>query len=182
MELGTRGTGRTIKLLVEGNSSMWTEIIMMDSGRMIRRTGMEFTFIPTDPGIRAIGKMTTKMDMEKSSGLMEAHIMENTKRAKSTVRGFIDGRTQATTKANGLTTKSMGKAFTTGWTEESTKGTGSIIRCMGKESILGPTAENTTVNTKRIRSTVSGHTHGPTVRNTSGNGGTAKGMVEVLFN
>ena len=54
-------------------------ILMTETGKMIKRMVMEFTFIRMERNTRVNGKMISKKDTAKKYGLMEVYMMGNGK-------------------------------------------------------------------------------------------------------
>ena len=66
-----KDNGALIKQMVKVNFGMQTETSTKVCGKMIRLTGMVSTFMSMALNMKAIGKMTYRMDKEWRAGKME---------------------------------------------------------------------------------------------------------------
>ena len=80
MELSTKESGQRIKQTERASSGMQMGMFTKESGRTIRPTGLVFTFMLTEQGMKAIGKMISKMEQELKPGMMALSMKENTKK------------------------------------------------------------------------------------------------------
>ena len=80
MVQSTKDSGALIKLTVEVNSGMQTEMFMKVSGKMIRQMAMELMCIKTVPSMKVIGRMTYKMVRALSHGVTVVSIKVDTRR------------------------------------------------------------------------------------------------------
>jgi hypothetical protein len=73
MVQSTKDSGALIKLTVEVNSGMQTEMFMKVSGKMIRQMDMEFMSMSTALNMKDTGVTTCKMEQELNHGVMEVN-------------------------------------------------------------------------------------------------------------
>ena len=66
----TRVNGKTVKDLVKASFSSLVEIFMKASGKRIKLTGMEHTYMQMELSMKDTGKMTCKMEMAQRNGTM----------------------------------------------------------------------------------------------------------------
>ena len=73
MVQSTKDSGALIKLTVEVNSGMQTEMFMKVSGKMIRQMDMEFMSMSTALNMKDTGVTTCRMEQELNHGVMEVN-------------------------------------------------------------------------------------------------------------
>ena len=81
MEQGTQENGGSIKLTEMARFTTQMEIFTMETGKMTKRTDMEFTHTSMVQSIRATGAVTCNMDTARSSGLIILTTKANTETA-----------------------------------------------------------------------------------------------------
>ena len=182
MELNTRVNGRTIKQKEKALFGMLKEMCTMESLKMIRLTGMEFTRMLTGRGMKGIGRMTCKKDMDKKFGVMELSIQVTIKKGRSITTEYMNGLMDQSMKATGMRIRLRALGSTYGLMEEGTKDIGLIITCMARVPIPGKTAGNTMETITWTRNKVSVSISGLMVESMKASGKTVNktGRVSII--
>ena len=128
MELNTRVSGKTIKLMGRGYFTTWMETFSRVIGRTTKQTDMGFISTQMELVTRATGTMICSMVTVLRLGLMVLNMKVTTSRGKSREMVLTPGQTEQFTQVNGLTTLLMDLESTPGAMVEPMKENGKTTR------------------------------------------------------
>ena len=100
-----RENGRITRRVGRANFIMLMEMFLMESGKMIKQTDLEFMCIKMDLDMRGIGEMISNMEWAMKSGVMDRSMLECIRMERRVVMGGISGLTDLIMKVSGLIIK-----------------------------------------------------------------------------
>ena len=126
-------SGNTIKPVEKENSTIQTEMSMMEIGIIIKQMDSVSTPTSVELAMKGIGRMTNSMDMALRTGLKARDTKVNTICPRRKGKASILMRMAQHMKDSGLTTKSTASEVTSGQTDASITASGQRMICMDLE-------------------------------------------------
>ena len=136
----TRGTGRTTRLMAEGDSFMPMEMSMRGTGRTTRHTGAEYTLMLMEADMKESGSRTSNMDSVLRGGPMVPHTRDSTFRGRSTAMASSPGLIIAHTPVTFMITTFTVAESTNGLMAECSLASGGTTRWRAMGPSHGPMA------------------------------------------
>lgn len=127
------------------------ETFILENGCRIGHQAKEPITLPVEPSMRASGKKTNNMVMERNFGPMKRSIRDNTGLERNMERDFSFGKMTAHMRESSVRTTSMASEDTSGRMAGFMKENGRITRWMEEESSLGSTAAGIKESTAMIK-------------------------------